>query len=450
MIFLKKFPLKYKVYILLVIVFVAMSYAYRFKLVQEAKIMDENDLTKGKYVVSVWLKNSPEAEARINQIERYNEENKDNIYIAFRMENDDYFNLLRTALASTDKPDIFQYGYYELYRYESLMDMEQFGLDIDKIGKENLLYYEKKPMGVKILGNNVKFVWNKEMLKGAGIDPESQPKTFDEVLDYAIKIKKAYPNVIPFEFPACTYGELKTSIGEMSVNKGSIYTTFWDYKNGKYNFDYSKDILNIYSKMYSLGLIDKDFMNNNRLDLRRDFAAQKTAMIISTFEDKNYFDNIMPLNFSIGISELPKIDIKDSQNYYFTENSTALVVNKNVDNADKNKEAIKKVFDLFLDKEINNQLLASNKALPIFMENAIQKNDIYKEYNNKANFKNELFDASISINYDQGVTKQLFYDAISGQQKVEDVIKKLNKNFEGYTKTMVDNYSLDVSKFMEK
>ena len=304
-------------------------------------------------------------------------------------------------------------------------------------------------MGVKIFGNNVKFVWNKEMLKGAGLDPESQPKTFDELLDYSIKIKKAYPDVIPFEFPAYTYGELKISIGEASVNKGSIYTTFWDYKNAKYNFDYAKDILNIYNKMYTLGLIDEDFTNKNKIDLRRDFASQKTAMIISTFEDKNYFDNIMPLDFSIGISNLPKIGLEDPQNYYYTENYNCLVVNNYVDNEDKNKDAIRKVYELFLDPDANNQLLATKKALPIFMENKLQQNDIYSEYNNKTNFKNELFDPTSLINYKEDLTKQLFYDAISGKQKVEDVIKQLNENYEGYCKFMVETYSFDFDKFRE-
>lgn len=446
---MKRFQLKFKVYLILVLVFIGMTYAYKFKLVEEAKAVEENSIIKGKTVISVWLKDSPEADTRRYQLQKYNEENKDNIFIALRVEGQDYYNLLKTALATTDKPDIFEYGFYELYRYDRIMDMEQFGLDIDKIGEENFLYYQKKPMGVKILGNNVKLIWNKEILKGAGIDPESQPKTFDELLDYAIKIKKAYPEIIPFEFPAYTFGELKTSIGEMSVNKGSIYTTFWDYKNGKYNFDYAKDILNIYSKMYSLGLIDKDFVNKNKIDLRRDFTSQKTAMIISTFEDKNYFDNVVPVNFSMGISNLPKIDLEDPQNYYYTENYNCLVVNKNVDNQDKNKNAIKKVYELFLDKELNNQLLATKKALPIFMDNQVQNNDTYREYNNNTGFKNELFDPTIFINYKEDLTKQLFYDAISGKQKVEDVIKILNKNYEGYCKFMVDTYSFDFSKFKE-
>ena len=232
MIFLKKFPLKSKVYIILVVVFLAMTYAYKYKLVQDAKIAVGKDKNIGKAIVTVWIKDSPGAATRVNQIQKYNEENKDNIFVQMKVGNEDYYNLLKTALATTDKPDIFEYGYYELFRYDQIMDMNEFGLNINKIGKDNFLYFKKKPMGVKLLGNNVKFVWNKEMLKGAGLDPESQPKTLDELLEYAVKIKKAYPTVIPFEFPAYTYGELKTSIGEMSVNKGSIYTIFGTIKMG--------------------------------------------------------------------------------------------------------------------------------------------------------------------------------------------------------------------------
>ena len=449
MIFLRKFPLKFKVYIILVLVFLGMAYAYKFKLVEDARIMSENDENKGKTIISVWLKDSLQADTRREQVERYNEENKDNIFIDLKIEGASYNNLLKTALATSDKPDIFEYGYSDLYKYDKIMDMKQFGLDIDKIGKENFIYYKKKPMGVKILGNNVKLIWNKEMLKGAGIDPESQPKTFDELLNYGIKIKKAYPNVIPFEFPATTIGELQIAIGEMSVNKGSIYTTFWDYKTGKYNFEYAKDILNVYSKMYSLGLIDKDFADKDKSILRRDFASQKTAIIISTFEDKNYFDNIMPLNFSMGISDLPKIDLKDPQNYYYTENYSCLVVNSDIDNAGKNKDAIKKVYQLFLEPEINNQMLATKKALPIFMDKQVQGNDIYNEYNDDGNFKNELFDPTPFINYKEKVTRQLFYEAIRGEQTVDNVIKKLNGNYDSYCKFMKDNYSFDFSEFKE-
>jgi multiple sugar transport system substrate-binding protein len=450
MIFLKKFPFKFKIYIVFVLVFLGIASLYKFKLVEAARTMDENNENKGKTIVTVFLKSSSQADTRREQILRYNEENTDNIFVNLKIEGASYNNLLKTALATSDRPDIFEYGYSDLYKYDRIMDMKQFGLDIDKIGKENFIYYKKKPMGVKILGNNVKLIWNKEMLKGAGIDPESQPETFDELMDYGLKIKKAYPDVIPFEFPATTIGEIQISIGEMSVNKGSIYTTFWDYKTGKYNFNYAKDILDVYSKMYSLGLLDEEFADKNKSIVRRDFASKKAAMIISTFEDKNYFENILPLDFTMGISNLPKIDSKDSQNYYYTEDYSCLVVNSDLDNGTKDKAAIRKIYELFLDPQVNNQILATKKALPIFMENKVQENDVYKEYNNDTNFKNELFDPTPFISYEEKVTRQLLYEAIRGKQTVDIVIKKLNKNYSSYCKFMKDNYSFDFSEFKEK
>ena len=81
MIFLKKLPLKFKVYIVLVLVFIGMAYAYKFKLAEDARIIVENDENVGKTIVSVWLKDSTESETRRNQIERYNDENVDNIFI---------------------------------------------------------------------------------------------------------------------------------------------------------------------------------------------------------------------------------------------------------------------------------------------------------------------------------------------------------------------------------
>jgi ABC-type glycerol-3-phosphate transport system substrate-binding protein len=172
-------------------------------------------------------------------------------------------------------------------------------------------------------------------------------------------------------------------------------------------------------------------------------------MIISTFEDKNFFENIMPLDFTMGISNLPKIDSKDSQNYYYTEDYSCLVVNSDLDNGTKDKAAIRKVYELFLNPQVNNQILATKKALPIFMENKIQENDVYKEYNNDTNFKNELFDPTPFISYKEKVTRQLLYEAIRGEQTVDIVIKKLNKNYSSYCKFMKDNYSFDFSEFKE-
>ena len=53
------------------------------------------------------MKNSNEVETRRNQIDRYNLENHDNIYINFVVYGSDYTNMLKVALSSSRKPDIF-------------------------------------------------------------------------------------------------------------------------------------------------------------------------------------------------------------------------------------------------------------------------------------------------------------------------------------------------------
>ena len=461
---MKKIIKNYGLYILIVTVFLVLSTLLKIKAysdIKESQAKREMFL-KNKEIVTVWLKDDYDSETRKFQVREYNKYNKDNIYINLQIYGDDYINMLRTAVANNNQVDIFQYGFYQLFRYNRIMPVKDLGLDIDKIGRNNFLYYKKEPMGVKILGNDVKFVWNKDILKGAGIDPNIQPKTWDQVIEYAEKIKKAYPNIVPFEFPAYYLEELRISVGEMSVNKGSIYTTFWDYKNGKFEFDYAKDILNIYRKMYAEGLIDADFYKKTKIHVREDFASKKTAMILSTFEDKYFFEGIRPLQFDIGISNLPKINIGDTDHYYYTGTYKCLMVNKNVDLTEeekrdkqkvdeklKHKEAVKKVYEWFLSEKVNKEILAAKKGLPICLKDKVVKNDIYEEYNQDNNFTNEIYDPTIFINYDINLTKKLFYDAIKGVISVDDAVNKLNESYAKYCKIMVDYYNFDFSKFIE-
>lgn len=461
---MKKIIKNYGIYILIIIIFIVLSGVLKFKQYSTDKEVDarRQEVLKDKEIVTVWLKEDYDTETRKFQIREYNNYNTDNVYIAMQVHKDDYINLLKTAVANNNQVDIFQYGSYELFRFNRLMSMTELGINIDKVGKDKFLYYEKEPMGVKVAGNNVKFVYNKEMLEGAGLDPNTQPKTWKEVIEYAEKIKKAYPEIVPFEFPAYYLEELRISIGEMSVNKGSIYTTFWDYKNGEFNFDYAEDILNIYKEMYSKGLIYEDFEQKTKIHVREDFASGKTAMILSTFEDKNFFEGIRPLKFDIGISNIPKIDINDTENYFYTGTYKALMVNKNIEiedeeNIDKeelekmkrHKEAVKKAYEWFLSEDVNKEILASKKAFPLILKDKTVKNDIYEEYNNDENFTNEIYDPTIHIQYSWKLTMDLFYKAIKGEVDIKEAITTLNNQHKADCDQMVKLLNFDFNKYVE-
>lgn len=243
---MKKLFTKNNLYILIILIILAVSAVVRPNLISKGK-EEVPPEQKGKTVVTVWMKESPDSETRKYQVDRYNKNNKDNIFIDFETYDKDYYNLLRTSLAAKQKPDIFEYAYYELVKNDEILNLNKLNVDQDRVGKDNFLYYNGEPMGAKISESNVKLIWNKQILKEAGLDPNKMPQTWNDVLEYSKKIKERFPDITPFEFPADTWGELKYSVGEASAAKGSIYSTFWNYKDGKYEFDYAKDILNIYS-----------------------------------------------------------------------------------------------------------------------------------------------------------------------------------------------------------
>lgn len=450
---MNKLRLKYITILLVVIAALILIAAYRVQMYKT----DNKNSTKDnkKIIVGVWLKPENDTETRRYQVDMFNKENRDisiSLKTDFQANSNDYNNQLKLVLSSGDKPDIFQYSSRDILKNNYTLDLRDISLD-SEFPKGSLMYYNEQPLGVKATGNTVKFAWNREIFQGAGLNPDLAPKTWSELVEYADKIKKVYPDVIPFEFPTYTLNEMKMSIGEPSVGQGPIYTSFWNFKEGKYDFKYAENILNIYNKLYSNGLIDKNnFDNKNRADLRKDFISKKTAIIISTSEDKYYFTSIMPVDFSVGISNLPKINIGDSETYYYNDFYNCLMINKHVKASDKNYvEAVKKVYQWFLSDKVNKQLLSTKRALPILVPDYFQeKNDIYEKYNDKTNYKNETYDPTYYIDFSAAETMRLYTEAISGKIPVKESINQLNKLYESDCEYTKNEEGFDFSKYIEK
>ncbi len=428
---------KIRVYSVIVVVLLVTSLILRVTLTRIQRSKSEYpELAKGKSVVSIWLKESYYSENVKNEIDKYNVENNDNIYIDYHTYGADYFNMLRLAMMTRDKPDIFQFGFYDFLKNDELFTLNELGIDYGKATENNVFYYKGKPMGIKVAGNTVKFIWNKNLFKQAGLDPDRGPKNWDEVIKFARVIKKKFPDIVPFEFPAAGFYDLKVSLGETSVNQGSIYTSFWDYKNGKYDYSYAKDMLEIYNQMYSEGLISRNFSTISKKNVREDFFYKRTAMAVSVYEDKTYFLTNRFLEFYMGVEPLPRIHGDDEEKYYFMEDINTLVANKN----DKNVDSIKKVYQWLLDASLNNEKI----GILNFKSEYYQ---VYGEYDKHDNFTYEKKDPTATLGFNQNVVNSLFYDGIRGSRKVEEVIARLNGFMKRYTdevkqkdKTYFDNY----------
>lgn len=443
---MKKLTTKYIVYTGLAMLLLIASGFVKANLVNSEKIKTSLDSElKNKIVVDLWLRADTDTLTRRFQVERYNKENKDNIYINYEYPNEDYYNLLKTSLATKKKPDIFQYGDYRLLKDDKLMKLDDLKFDISSIGTNNIMYYNKEPMGVKIFGSSVKLVWNKEIFKESGLDPNSPPRTWNELINMSEKIKAAHPDIVPFEFPLQNYSDFKVIIGESSVNSGSIYTTFWDYKSGKYDFSYSKNILSVLNTMYNRELLNEDFYKEDKNKVRDNFYRRKSAMIISTFEDKQYFSSVIPLKFNIGITDIPARDSIHNQNYYFVDKFKYIVINKE----SENKDAVLKVLNWLSSEELNEELVDAGHTLTTLTEDNKSKESLFKEYNIIDNFKYETFDPTMFISYNEKDTLNTVYEAIKGVKSIDEAIRILNNSYENYCKVSKESAGFDFTKYID-
>ena len=198
--------------------------------------------------------------------------------------------------------------------------------------------------------------------------------------------------------------------------------------------------------MYTQGLTEKILPSTGGIDMRRDFYYKKTAMIISNYEDRNYFSTVVPIGFSFGISDLPKLKLTDTANYFYTENYKCFSVNKNI----TNKAAVKTVLAWLVNNETNQELFYTGKVLPSVGGNLINKMDSVADYADSKNFKQQELDPTIYTNYQPELSKELFIDAITSKKSVDEVINLLNAEYIEYVDFMKKADNLDFSKYILK
>lgn len=399
-----------------VVAFVTASVIYREYFKENLQDPKLPKLSDGKKVVTVWVKDDIWAGMAKKDADKYNVENKDNIYIDFHYYSHDYYNMLRISMLSKNKPDIYQFGFYDYLENHQIYSLNELGVNTNSINKNDIFYYNNDAVGIKVFGDNVKLAWNKNLLKSCGINPDIKINTWAELINICKIIKQKKPDIIPLEFPASNFYELKISVGENCLSNKSIYTSFWDYKKGKYDFDNAKEMLDIYSSMYKMNLIPEKFDAYDKIKVRNDFSAQKTAFIISTYTDKSYFLKTASFTFNAGISDLPLINSSDVHKYYFTGNLDTFVVN----NSYKDISTAGKVYTWLAD-EYEKDIAGYKKS-----------STGLSGYENSDNFTFEEKDPTDSLRMNFVKANQIFYDAIKGKKKSDDAAADLNKYFADY------------------
>ena len=175
------------------------------------------------------------------------------------------------------------------------------------------------------------FYYNKEIFAKAGLDPESPPRTWDELYHCVLKIsgtfdksKRTYPFAIPV---GENYTPWQTFLPFIWSNGGSIFDS--SGKNVIIDSDENIEALRFYQKLSNYSLLSR------QPNIDRNFAMGNVAMMISGGWNLNLIPRLNP-QLQFGVSLIPAA--KSSVSFLGSE---TLVIFKNTKHPEEAKALIK-------------------------------------------------------------------------------------------------------------
>lgn len=129
-------------------------------------------------------------------------------------------------------------------------DRERYG---DTLGVQNINTYEGKTYSLPAYGNNYRLIYNRDIFRKAGLDPDTPPTTMEELREDARIITEKLKSEGIYGFAMNlknAYSAMYRSVDEVARLSDMFY---YDFSEGKYDFtDYAK-VVQSFADIYADG-----------------------------------------------------------------------------------------------------------------------------------------------------------------------------------------------------
>ena len=265
-------------------------------------------------VITIWSNDRSGMDVRMKQVEKFNAENEYGIKIDYQVKGDDLEDSLKVAYQSNNAPDIHvaagsvtnygvENGWFRAldddlaHKYEDLYLPGAVGFNKDT-GK----CYTINTSGI----SSFKFIWNKDMFRDAGLDPEKPPKTFDEMREYAkILTQKGGGTKYGFALPLKQPVFVRYYVTMPGAPSGLYNADGFDPVGLRYDFtiyekmiDYLKDVINDGSVFPEPNTLDNDVA-------RAQFAEGNIGMMYAASWDVGVLNDQFPAKCDWGTADFP-------------------------------------------------------------------------------------------------------------------------------------------------
>jgi len=307
----------------------------------------------------------------------FNKENPD-IAVNIQFPGSAYENNMKVKMAANDLPDVFDtHGWAQVRYGEYLADLkdEPWANNLTDTIKNVVTDKNGKVYALVLVEAKDGIMYNVDMLKKYNVEP---PKTFDELIAAAEKIKKE--------------SEGKTTPFFLSGIDESMIGTYFGYfansllinpKNNSaeallnHTFDWNQwnvlpeNLLDIKKR----GLINEDFLTSKRSDLPGAFAAEKVAFVMQGPSFVDAAHKLKP-DMKIGLMPIPAMSASDEPSFSGGERFTMGIWKDS-----KNIPEAKKLLSFFAKPE-NMSKIANVTKLQAGLKN-IESKHVLTEYYDK-------------------------------------------------------------------
>ena len=265
--------------------------------------------------------------ARMDELQKatdeFNESNDKNIHVTLDFLGDNAGDVVKAGYTSESAPEIhsamggaldelaIKSGWYREIDEQTINEWrEKYGdISIAKADKRTGKIYALLSPPSDTDCSGYKFLWNKDLFAEANLDPETPPKTWDEVREFAKKITavgngKKYGYVMPFKDSIFT----RYYVVLPGATSGAYNADGFDPTKGEYDFSVYAPIIKAYRDIISDGSV---FPSPNTIDndtARAQFAEGNIGMICAAGWDVDVFNSQFVPKNDWGIAEFPVVD----------------------------------------------------------------------------------------------------------------------------------------------
>jgi len=333
--------------------------------------------SKEKVEIEVWANSRHDLEVRESLIAKFNETNPDNIQINYKVFADNYEEQLKLALNAGNLPDL-------AYNISADLTNADFPLDLNPLLTPELRErFDESALKVPPTSKNgeldrvfenvttMKLIYNKDLFKASGLDPEKPPTTWEEMREYAKQITaqgggQKFGLGLPVKqtvfwryyaiYPSAVSGDLNGREGWNAVTGKYDFTPFAKYV--KWWIDVNKEG----SVFPGAGTYDNDM-------IRAQFAEGNIGMLSAATWDIGVLNDQFPAKNDWGVADFPTWEGKVLGGPAY-ETSNGFSINKKT----KHLEEAKKAWEFLVSDEMFTEL--AKKGLGSFTNIAAQDKSI--------------------------------------------------------------------------